>query len=295
VTDDTGNIVYATAHDPYGGVQQTWVNVFNPELKFSGKEQDAESALYYFGARYYDPTLYRFLSPDPVIPTDRALYNPLRWNLYGYCLGNPLKFADINATNPVDILVQRIWELTSENIIVGWLFINGQWSGYTMEHNTAGKLPEGIYSATVSFERGIFGLKINDYFDEIILKFDNSPFATTIIAQGFFWFHLGSSRESSKGCFLVGYDYDFNNNNLIGSLSAFTNLLAECIGHHDLGAAFLAYHEVGLGEIFEAWLWLDALSAIVHATVTVRNPYIGDVPRSPTPWNPWSPNPIYLA
>jgi len=67
VTDDAGHIVYAAAHDPYGGVQQTWVNVFNPELKFSGKEQDTESGLYYFGARYYDPTLYRFLSPDPVI------------------------------------------------------------------------------------------------------------------------------------------------------------------------------------------------------------------------------------
>ena len=94
VTDDAGNIVYATAHDHYGGMQQTWVNAFNPELKFSGKEQDTESGLYYFGARYYDPSLYRFLSPDPVIPTDRALYSPQRWNLYAYCLGNPLNYAD---------------------------------------------------------------------------------------------------------------------------------------------------------------------------------------------------------
>jgi len=67
VTNDLGNVVYAAAHDPYGGMQQTWTNAFNPELKYSGKEQDAESALYYFGARYYDPTIYRFLSPDPVI------------------------------------------------------------------------------------------------------------------------------------------------------------------------------------------------------------------------------------
>ncbi|MDI6699589.1 MAG: RHS repeat-associated core domain-containing protein [Candidatus Saccharicenans sp.] len=58
VTDDNGNVVYAAVHDPYGGIHQTWANAFNPELKFSGKEQDAESGLYYFGARYYDPTLY---------------------------------------------------------------------------------------------------------------------------------------------------------------------------------------------------------------------------------------------
>ena len=41
VTDDTGNIVCAAAHDPYGGVQQTWVNIFSPKLKFSGKQQGA--------------------------------------------------------------------------------------------------------------------------------------------------------------------------------------------------------------------------------------------------------------
>ena len=94
VTDDQGNMVYAAAHDPYGGVQHTWVNLFNPELKFSAKEKDAESGLYYFGARYYDPTIYRFLSPDPVIPTEKVLYNPQRWNLYGYCQNNPVCYLD---------------------------------------------------------------------------------------------------------------------------------------------------------------------------------------------------------
>ena len=94
VTDDAGNIVYATAHDPYGGVQQTWVNAFNPELKFSGKEQDTESGLYYFGSRYYDPTLYRFLSPDPVIQPALGTANPQLWNLYAYCGNNPIRYFD---------------------------------------------------------------------------------------------------------------------------------------------------------------------------------------------------------
>jgi len=96
VTDDAGNVVYAAAHDPYGGLQHTWVNAFDPVWKFSGQEQDAESGLYYFGARYYDPTLYRFLSSDPVIATDRAVYNPQRWNLYAYCLDNPLNLIDVD-------------------------------------------------------------------------------------------------------------------------------------------------------------------------------------------------------
>jgi len=94
VTDDMGNMVYAAAHDPYGGVQQTWVNVFNPELKFSGKEQDAESGLYYFGARYYDPTLYRFLSPDPMFDASLMKSDTQQWNLYSYCKNNPMSFID---------------------------------------------------------------------------------------------------------------------------------------------------------------------------------------------------------
>ena len=96
VTDDAGNIVYATAHDHYGGMQQTWVNAFNPELKFSGKEQDAESGLYYFGARYFDPTLYRFLSPDTVISTDGAMGKLPFLTIIGQCLKKHLMADQIS-------------------------------------------------------------------------------------------------------------------------------------------------------------------------------------------------------
>ena len=96
VTDDVGNMVYAAAHDPYGGVQQTWVNTFNPELKFSGKEHDTESGLYYFGARYYDPTLYRFLSPDPAIPTDGAMEKLPFLTTIGQCLKKHLMAGQIS-------------------------------------------------------------------------------------------------------------------------------------------------------------------------------------------------------
>ncbi|MDI6699585.1 MAG: RHS repeat-associated core domain-containing protein [Candidatus Saccharicenans sp.] len=121
VADDNGNVVYASVHDPYGGIHHTWANAFNPELKFSGKEQDAESGLYYFGARYYDPTLYRFLSPDPVIPTGPALYNPQRWNLYGYCGGNPVRNIEIDGKSYIVFSrwQQAIYIYTSDNILLG--------------------------------------------------------------------------------------------------------------------------------------------------------------------------------
>jgi hypothetical protein len=51
VTDDTGTVVYAAAHDPYGGIQKVWADAFDPKGKFSDKERDGETWLDYFGAR----------------------------------------------------------------------------------------------------------------------------------------------------------------------------------------------------------------------------------------------------
>jgi hypothetical protein len=53
VTDDTGTVVYAAAHDPYGGIQKVWKYDFDPKRKFSDKERDGETGLDYFGATYY--------------------------------------------------------------------------------------------------------------------------------------------------------------------------------------------------------------------------------------------------
>lgn len=51
---------------------------------YNGKELD-DTNLYYFGARYYDAEVGRFISEDPA-------KDGLNW--YGYCNNNPLKFVD---------------------------------------------------------------------------------------------------------------------------------------------------------------------------------------------------------
>jgi RHS repeat-associated protein len=58
---------------------------------FAGYTWDAQSRLYHCGARYYDPVLGRFVSPDPVMgePGDVQTMNP-----YSYCLNNPLVYTD---------------------------------------------------------------------------------------------------------------------------------------------------------------------------------------------------------
>jgi|GEM_PF-4050806 len=56
-----------------------------------GRLQDSESGLYYLRARYYSPTLGRFISRDP---TFGSLTNPLPLNRFGYALDNPGLLVD---------------------------------------------------------------------------------------------------------------------------------------------------------------------------------------------------------
>jgi RHS repeat-associated protein len=65
---------------------------------FTGQRLDG-TGLYYYNARYYDPTIGRFISPDTVIAD---IYNPQCLNAYSYCLNNPLKYTDPTGNVNVD-------------------------------------------------------------------------------------------------------------------------------------------------------------------------------------------------
>ena len=58
--------------------------------KFTGQKLDG-SGLMYYNARYYDPAIGQFVSPDTLVPDPEQI---LAYNRYMYALGNPLKFVD---------------------------------------------------------------------------------------------------------------------------------------------------------------------------------------------------------
>jgi RHS repeat-associated protein len=58
--------------------------------KYNGKELDCESGYYYYGARYYNPGLVRFLSVDPLVDKFPS-QSP-----YLYAYNNPIRFIDID-------------------------------------------------------------------------------------------------------------------------------------------------------------------------------------------------------
>ncbi|GEM_PF-5653187 len=57
---------------------------------FTGQRLDA-TGLYYYGARYYDPAIGRFISADTVV---QNLANPQTLNRYSYVVNNPLRYID---------------------------------------------------------------------------------------------------------------------------------------------------------------------------------------------------------
>lgn len=96
IDHDTGELVEAATYDAYGAVESDYRpgrwSSFREPYGFSGKEEDIEVGLAYFGARYYSPYLMTWMSPDPITIHEGASdINP-----YAYVHGSPLMGRDPN-------------------------------------------------------------------------------------------------------------------------------------------------------------------------------------------------------
>jgi len=78
-------MVESYSYDVFGEPNRT-SDVNNPYL-FTGRRFDPETANYYYRARYYKPTIGRFLQPDPISYDDGL-------NLYAYVRNNPVMNVD---------------------------------------------------------------------------------------------------------------------------------------------------------------------------------------------------------
>ena len=96
VTDLDGEVTQNVAYIPYGEVFVEQRNgTWNTPYLFNAKELDEETGLYYYGARYLDPTGTRWLSVDPLFEKYVGM------TPYGYCAGNPVKLVDPDGENIV--------------------------------------------------------------------------------------------------------------------------------------------------------------------------------------------------
>jgi RHS repeat-associated protein len=129
ITDGNGSSVQALYYYPYGEIQSN-IGIDVARYKFTGQEWDAETALYYYGARYYDPKLARFISADTIVPEP---FYPQSLNRYAYCINNPIILRDLDGHE---------WDSFSSWVSSGWnSFTNwasNAWDSFTSSFGSGG-------------------------------------------------------------------------------------------------------------------------------------------------------------
>ena len=104
--DQNNQAVNQYQYTPLGQALAATEQVPQP-FRFAGRELDAETGLYYNRARYYDPSLGRFISEDPI-----GLAGGV--NQYAYAGNDPVNYADPFGLD----------RCTQEQLVHGWTQID---------------------------------------------------------------------------------------------------------------------------------------------------------------------------
>jgi RHS repeat-associated protein len=106
--------------------------IFNLPYKFNGKELDAETGYYYYGARYYNPKVSLWLNVDPLADYNPhmndehykdgehngGVFNQMNNNPYIYCYQSPVVYIDPNGkqVHSVD------WKAAGRGLVKGLIY-----------------------------------------------------------------------------------------------------------------------------------------------------------------------------
>jgi RHS repeat-associated protein len=89
--NDLGNVISYEEYTPYGSTSYQVVDqnikAAAKRYRYTGKERDEESGLYYHRARFFAPWVGRWTACDPIAPEGRL-------SVYAYAADNPIHFVD---------------------------------------------------------------------------------------------------------------------------------------------------------------------------------------------------------
>ena len=120
LTDSNENVMATYQYDAFGSILLETGSVKNP-YRYTGREWDVESGLYYYRARYYNAIFGRFMQKDP---RDDAYKTGE--NMYVYVTNNPVNFKDPTGTGC------DWWDIgchltAGKKMIGGWLYKGITW------------------------------------------------------------------------------------------------------------------------------------------------------------------------
>ncbi len=121
-------------YEPYGAKRGT--DTVATTYRYTGQREESALGLYDYGARWYDPTIARFIQADSIVPQPG---NPQSLNRYSYVLNNPMKYTDPTGQIAEDEqdkaqrILDEVYALYEVYITPDWYywegrFIEGLWS-----------------------------------------------------------------------------------------------------------------------------------------------------------------------
>jgi RHS repeat-associated protein len=139
--EPSGTVLQQQVYSPYG----LSLRAAGDHDAFTGVRADTELGLAQFGARYYVPSIGRFLTPDWWVIENpvRAMPFPQSLNAFGYAVGNPLSFRDPTGN----------WFGIDDLIVAGVGFVVGFVAGTIYGLATG----QGWNSLLIGLEAGLVG------------------------------------------------------------------------------------------------------------------------------------------
>ena len=95
LTSGAGALAQTYTFASFGKLGNSTGSLTNP-FQYTARESDTETGLYYYRARYYDPTIGRFVSEDPVAFDGGG-------NFYRYVNNSPVGLADPLGLSSADV------------------------------------------------------------------------------------------------------------------------------------------------------------------------------------------------
>jgi RHS repeat-associated protein len=133
ISGHTGDLYERIEYTPYG---ELWIeqvpgdSLVDIPYRFTGKEMDKETGLYYYGARYMDPRASRWISGDPALgdyvpgapindearkrnqnlPGMGGVFNLVNLHVYHYAGNNPVKYVDPDGRKIFPGMYKEAWQ-----------------------------------------------------------------------------------------------------------------------------------------------------------------------------------------